>query len=453
MGVTGNFNEGCMKITHWKVNHMTNPCGYQMGETSFSYMVEGAKGKRQTEARIVVAEAKTGAVVADTGFMEELNRLGQKVSCKLQPCTRYKWKVTVRTDAGEEATSDAQYFETAKMDEPWTGRWITCQNTSKRHPVFQKAFSLEDIFPEIDDAELSQEGSSCEEGSADRSLKNLTCEKKPIEARLYICGLGLYEAQINGKPVTRERLTPYCNDYSTWLQYQTYDVSELLEKENQICVTLAPGWYMGRFGFTSKEGQDGYYGTDYKLIAELRLSLPDGTVRVLGTDDTWTVKRSNIVFSNIYDGEQVDDTLEELPEEPVSYCQESAALKERMSIPVYMQEELKPVELIRTPAGEMVFDLGQNMAGSFRLRVKEPAGTKVHVQVGEVLQGGNFYRDNLRSAKAEYIYISDGEEHVLEPRFTFYGYRYAKVEGVSDLKLDDFTGLAYYSDTKSAGAL
>lgn len=412
-----------MKITHCKVNHMINPCGYQMGVPVFSYIVEEAEGKRQTEARIVVTEAKSGNIVADTGFMENLDRLGQQVPCRLKPRMKYEWKVTVHTDAGEEAVSETQYFETGKMEESWIGRWITCKKTPERHPVFQKSFSLEN-FP-------------FGEGFA--------------EARLYICGLGLYEARLNGKAVTKERLTPYCNDYSTWLQYQTYDVSGLLEKENELSVTLAPGWYMGRFGYTSSTGQNGYYGTDYKLIAELRIVLSDGTVRVIGTDDTWTVIRSNIVFSNIYDGEQVDDTLEELPEEPVSYCEEPAALKERMSIPVYVQEELKPVELIRTPAGEMVFDLGQNMAGSFRLHVQEPAGTKIHVQVGEVLQDGNFYRDNLRTAKAEYIYISDGKEHILEPRFTFYGYRYAKVEGVSDLKISDFTALVFYSDIPQAG--
>ena len=461
-----------MKITNCKVNHMTNPCGYQMGTPVFSYVVEEAEGKQQTEARIVVSEAKSGVTVADTGFLEDLDRLGQQVSCSLQPRTRYEWKVTVRTDAGEEAESDPQYFETGKMGEPWEGRWITCRKTSERHPIFQKSFSLEDSAGEEgriggeetggEEGRIGGEGTGSEEkcidgegtgGEEGRVGGENSAREDFAEARLYLCGLGLYEARLNGHPVTEERLTPYCNDYSIWVQCQTYDVSELLEKENQLSVTLAPGWYMGRFGFTSKPGQEGYYGTEYKLIAELRVVQRDGTVRVIGTDDTWTVKRSNIIFSNIYDGEQVDDTLEELPEEQVEYCEGPTDVRDRMSIPVYAQEKLEPVELLRTPAGEWVFDLGQNMAGSFRLRVQEPAGTRIHVQVGEVLQGGNFYRDNLRSAKAEYLYISDGREHILEPRFTFYGYRYAKVEGASNLKISDFTGLAYYSDISRTGRL
>lgn len=412
-----------MKITHCKVNHMINPIGFQMGVPVFSYIVEEAQGKRQKEARITVRETESGAIIADTGFRETIDRLGQQVPCDLQSCRKYEWTVSVRTDAGEEAVSGPQYFETGKMDEPWTGRWITCRNVSDRHPVFRKSFALADFSG-----------------------------KEMKEARLYICGLGLYEAQINGQPVTEEKLTPYCNDYSTWLQYQTYDVTEILEQENTITVTLAPGWYMGRFGFSSNAEDKGYYGTDYKLIAELKVTFADGSVGVLGTDDTWKVTRSNIIFSNIYDGEQVDDTLEELPEEKAYYCEEKTPLKDRMSLPVYVHEELKP-QLLRTPAEELVFDLGQNMAGGFRLRVKEPAGTRIHVQVGEVLQNGNFYRDNLRTARAEYIYVSDGKEHILEPRFTFYGYRYARVDGVSDLKTEDFTGLAYYSDIQPAGYL
>lgn len=95
--------------------------------------------------------------------------------------------------------------------------------------------------------------------------------------------------------------------------------------------------------------------------------------------------------------------------------------------------------------------MGQNFAGIFTFRVKEPAGTKIHIQTGEVLQKGNFYNENLRSAKSEYIYISDGNETVIRPHFTYYGYRYVKVEGVSDLKIEDFTGLALYSDIEMGG--
>ena len=253
--------------------------------------------------------------------------------------------------------------------------------------------------------------------------------------------------------IGEEFLAPYCNNYNEWVQYQTYDVTEQLKEEGDLCVLLGNGWYFGRFGFNDADGKP-YYGKERKLIAELRLAYEDGTEEVIGTDESWQVTRSNIFFSNIYDGEKMDDTLE--PVAPAAACAAEppkGALTARMSLPVKVMEELPVAELIHTPAGETVVDLGQNIAGSFRLRVHEPKGTKIHVQVGEVLQQGNFYRDNLRSAKAEYIYISDGKEHILQPYFTFYGYRYAKVEGISDLKAEDFTGLVLYSALPENGRL
>ena len=175
--------------------------------------------------------------------------------------------------------------------------------------------------------------------------------------------------------------------------------------------------------------------------------------KVIGTDDSWQVTRSNIVFSDIYDGEQVDDTLPDLPEENAVLLHEALPLEDQRSIPVLPQEEIRPIALLDTPAGEKVFDLGQNFAGGFRLTVHEPRGTRICVQTGEVLQKGNFYRDNLRGAKSEYVYISDGKPHVLSPKFTYYGYRYAKVTGVHHLTLDSFVGVAYYSDVRPVSTM
>ena len=111
------------------------------------------------------------------------------------------------------------------------------------------------------------------------------------------------------------------------------------------------------------------------------------------------------------------------------------------------------MELIHTPAGELVLDLGQEFSGIFRLRVHVPTGQVVHIQTGEILQQGNFYNANLRTAKSEYFYTSDGSETVLEPKFTYFGYRYVKVEGVPDLKCEDFTGLALYSAVEQKGTI
>ena len=408
-----------MRVYDAKVNHMTNPMGFFMDGVSFSWKVDEARGKAQKAARVrVAADEKMQEILFDSGMDEQADSLAYPVELALEPRTRYFWQVTVLSDAEEEADSEVQWFETSKMSEEWTGKWLTCDSTEKRHPIFSK-----EIAP----------------------------AKEMAKARLYVTGLGLYEAYIDGKKVGDEYLTPYSNNYNRWVQYQTYDITDQIARGGKLSILLGNGWYKGRFGFSAFEDK-GYYGNEWKVIADVVLTYTDGTEEVIGTDESWTVTRSRIMFSNLYDGEQIDATAPELPAEEPTVCDApKGRLEARRSLPVVAHEHIKPVELIHTPAGEQVFDMGQNFAGIFTFRVKEPAGTKIHIQTGEVLQKGNFYNENLRSAKSEYIYISDGNETVIRPHFTYYGYRYVKVEGVSDLKIEDFTGLALYSDIEMGG--
>lgn len=122
-----------------------------------------------------------------------------------------------------------------------------------------------------------------------------------------------------------------------------------------------------------------------------------------------------------------------------------------MSLPVKIMERIRPVELIHTPAGEQVLDFGQEMTGWVEFACKEPAGAEVFLQHGEILQNGCFYNDNLRSAKAEYHYISDGTPRTVRPHFTFYGFRHVKVQGMETVDLNDFTGCVLYSQMERTG--
>lgn len=418
-----------MQIYDMKVNHLTNPLGFRMPRTVFSWKVREAEGKRQEAARIqIAADEGMQEILFDSGLDAEADSRAYSAAVGLQPYTRYYWTVTVYSEAGEKAVSKVQWFETAKLQEAWQAKWITCDNREKRHPYFEK------------DVEV----------------------KKPVRrARLYISGLGLYEAFYQVREgelsvperIGEEYLTPYSNDYNEWVQYQTYDVTELLQRTGRLSVLLGNGWYKARFGFSALEDV-GFYGDAWKLIAELRLEYEDGTQEVIGTDESWSVRRSKITFSNLYDGEKVDDTLEELEICQAQVCEApKGILMERMSLPVTIHETFTPVELLHTPAGELVLDLGQEITGIFALRVKQPAGTKIHIQTGEILQGGNFYNENLCSARSEYIYIADGSEKVIIPHFTFYGYRYVKVQGIPDLRKEDFKGLALYSDFQEIGSM
>ena len=404
-----------MRITDCQVSHLTNPLGFDLGVPCFSWVVQDAKGTRAEVSRLVICKGEEPIV--DTGWAK-LNALSTRIDFPLQPRTRYTWTISVRTDFGEEAFSEESWFETGRMAESWTGAWIGCDDSELRHPIFSK-----EIHP----------------------LKPVRC------ARLYLCGLGLYEACWNGEKIGCEYLTPYCTNYDAWMQYQTFDVTEQLQTDGMLSIELGNGWYKGRFGFDPSKAP--YYGNSWKLIADLVLIYQDDTEEIIGTDETWQVTRSMIHFSNIYDGEHRDDTLPHLPATSARMVEPPRGkLSARLSTPVKVQEERK-CSLICTPAGEMVLDTAQNMTGTFRLRVCEPKGTRIHLQFGEILQDGNFYRDNLRSARAEYIYVSDGKEHILEPKFTFYGYRYVKIDGIADLDPQDFTALVLHSELPRTGWL
>ncbi|MBO6158459.1 MAG: family 78 glycoside hydrolase catalytic domain [Firmicutes bacterium] len=410
----------------------------------FSWTVEDAVGTKQDKARLIIREENPinspRRQVCDT-LWQDLNSLACPIDLPLKPRTRYIWNVSIRTDKeGEEAVSDDHYFETSKMDEPWIGKWIGCDDSQERLPIFHKDISV---------------------------------AKEVLSARLYITGLGLYEARMDGLKISDEFLTPYCNDYFDWVQYQTFDITPDLSSlgDHQLDVELGHGWYSGRIGFSGRP--EPFFGNSYKLLAEIHIVYKDGTEEVIGTDDSWSVTRSHITFTNIYDGEWRDDTLPDTEPEKVCYVdapkgnprtgngEKEAILTARYSVPVRIYESFPVLELIKTPAGECVLDIGQNIAGIWSLKVNEPEGTKVHLQVGEILQQGNFYNENLRTAKAEYWYTSGGQAVTLMPKFTFYGYRYVKIEikrpeedsfhAPEDFQTDSFAAFSLTSDNVQRG--
>lgn len=403
-----------MKIINCRVNHITGPLGFMIERPVFSWNIADSEAE-SFQAKLTVCQDQN--VIYETGW-DDLDMLGTLADITPEPCTRYAWQVCVRDDQGEEAVSEVHYFETGMMDSRWQGKWITAKdNKEPRHPVFRRSFAVKE------------------------GLK---------KARLYVTALGLYEAWINGERTGKEYLTPFCTAYDRWLQVQTFDITGQLRNDNRIEIMLGNGWYRGRFGFDQKD--EPAYGDTWKLLAEIHIEYENGEQEVIGTGEDWEVLRSNINFSNIYDGEIVDDTLPELPVEKAVVSEADVVLKDRLSPELKAREEFVP-EILHTPKGETVFDLGQNQAGIFSMKVDEPYGTKIHLQFGEVLQDDCFYRDNLRTAKAEYVYISDGRPHVLYPHFTFYGYRYVKAEGLSDPEKAEFRGIALYSEIPERGCI
>ncbi len=409
-----------MKITHLNVNHIANPVGFELGRPVFSYLVEECGGKLQKAARIRVAtDAVMDQIVFDSGMDARVSALAYPLpeEVTLQPATRYYWDVSVEADNGDCATSEVAYFETAAVMPELCGEMIGCT----------EAMDVCEFF------------------------KTVTVAQPVKQGRAYVTALGIFELCINGEKVGNEYLTPYCNDYDSWYQVITFDVTKLLrEGGNEISAVVAPGWYSGYFGF---EGKNKTYGEDLGLFLNLNVVGVDGSVQVISTDDTWMARACAIRSAEIYHGEVYEPGyVSDVVCGTKILAFDKNKLEARRSLPVVVKETLAPKRILHTPKGETVIDLGQNMVGWMAFKCSAPKGTKIYLQYGEVLQEDCFYRENLRSAKAEFTYISDGEERWVRPHLTFYGFRYVKVEGwVGELRTEDFVGEVIYSDMEVTG--
>lgn len=270
---------------------------------------------------------------------------------------------------------------------------------------------------------------------------------KPIKAAyMFITGLGLYRAFINGIRVGNRYLTPGFNDYDAYLRYQSYDIKDLLGKKNHLEIAMGDGWYKGRIGLDKKPGEDGeVFGDHYLLNATVRILYEDGSKEEILSDTSFQVKAGHSSMNSIYDGEFEDYSKNEEGISGVAYDEKAYNLVADFSAPIVQKDSLKPT-LYLSPKGEKILDFHQNMVGFVRIHKKLKLGEKIHLKHGEVLQHECFYNANLRSAKAEATYIGDGKKESYEPMFTFFGFRYVLVESDGEVDPSDFEGVVIYSD-------
>lgn len=409
-----------MKINRLKVNHIANPVGYQLGRPVLSFVIAESTGTCVKTARVRLAwdEAMT-QIVFDSGMDGQISPVAWPLpdEVELQPATRYYWDVSVEADDGDYGTSEVAYFETTAVMSELAGEVISCAEA-------------------LEVCEFS---------------KTVTVNTLVKRARAYVTALGIFELRINGEKVGKEYLTPYCNDYDSWQQVITFDVGELLRVgENELSVVVAPGWYSGYFGF---EGKNKIYGDELGLFLNLSVVGEDGSVQAFATDESWEARQCGIRSAEIYHGEVYEPGYVPDGVYGTRILEfDKSKLEPRRSLPVVVKETLSPKRILHTPRGETVIDLGQNMVGWMAFRCTAPKGTKIYLQYGEVIQDGCFYRENLRAARAEFTYISDGEERWVRPHLTFYGFRYVKVEGwVGEIRAEDFMGEVIYSDMEITG--
>ncbi|HWC77424.1 MAG TPA: glycoside hydrolase family 78 protein, partial [Blastocatellia bacterium] len=281
-------------------------------------------------------------------------------------------------------------------------------------------------------------------------------------ARAYVTSHGLYEMHLNGRRVGDQVFTPGWTSYKKRLQYQTYDVTTLLKTgDNAVGVLLGDGWFRGYLGFA---GQRNVYGDRLGLLCQIQITYKDGREESVTSDQNWRATTGPILMSDIYNGETYDARLEKAgwttsgfvdsgwtAVKTASHSKSNLVAAEGPA--VRKIQEIKPTNIIKTPGGDTVVDMGQNMVGWVKLKVQGPAGTTVMLRHAEVLdKQGNFYIENLRPAKQTVQYtLRGGGPEVFEPRFTFQGFRYVAVAGYpGELTPDSVSGVVIHSDMTPA---
>jgi len=426
-------------ITELRVEYMKNPIGIGVRVPRFSWMLFGSgRGIKQGGYQIQVFEGDPlfQSMIWDSGRMSSEQSVHIRYDgASLKSRQTYHFRVRAWDVQERDSGWQNGFFETGILDfTEWKAQWITC-DLEKHHreaeasPMFRKAFAV----------------------------------KAPLRsARIYATALGIYELELNGQRLNDHLFTPGWTSYNKRLQTQTYDVTmDIRSGNNAIGITVADGWYKGRIGGHPRN----FYGDRRAALLELHLTYEDGSEEVVITDGSWRAETGPIVMASLYDGETYDARLEKDDWSSAAYDDSSwlpVEITERgkhmllpqENVPAVIVKELKPERVLQSSTGETILDFGQNLTGWVSYTVTAEAGTTIELVHAEILDSaGNLYVENLRSAKQTTRYICRGTENErYAPRFSFQGFRYAKVVGYpGKVMAEQFTAHVICSNLEQTG--
>lgn len=281
--------------------------------------------------------------------------------------------------------------------------------------------------------------------------RNFSINKQIKSAKLKITSLGCYVARINGERVGDFILAPGWTSNQR-IQFQTYNVKNLLKDENEVKISLGEGWFKGRINPRNNEDFSDFSPA---IICEIVIEYVDGEKYIIPSDECWESSLTNVTSSDIYNGERYDSNYIE-KYYPVK-IQQSPNLKivKQQGEKITEHENLKVHKVIITPKGEKVYDFNQNLTGYPVIKFHAKKGDVVSLSFAEILdKDGNFYNENYRSAKSEYYYVAKDGINEYKPQFTFYGFRYVRVD-VAPKTFDEscITATVIHSDMKRTGYL
>lgn len=282
--------------------------------------------------------------------------------------------------------------------------------------------------------------------------KKFTLETSPEKARLYLTSRGIFEASLNGQRVGNDFMTPGWTNYHEKIETLTYDVGPLLQEgENELRVKVAKGWYAGTI-------LDSYWGETPELLAQLEC---DGEVKVV-TDENWQVSTASpIVMADIYNGEDYDArrqiTSESFRSVTTKAVEAKPLLRPKAFQTVKITQGVTPVSLDKREDGSVIYNLNQNIVGTFAIQIPVKKNQLVTITVAEMLNAdGSLYRENYRKARSLATYLP-AEDGVIEyrPSLTFFGFQYAQIEGFDaehEPQIDWIRGLVLHTDFQQTGS-
>lgn len=418
------------------------PIHVQSRKPRFSWKREAGYGM-QKAYRILVAETEANllsgnALTWDSGIVESENS-----SCityagaPLRSKTRYWWKAEITLTDDTVLHTAAEWFETAVLSgDEWSAEWISAP---------EHRFGVTDLF-----------------------RKAFQLAAAPVSGRLYISGIGYYEAFLNGCKIGDCVLEPGWTDYRKRVLYSVYDITDMLcVGENTLGIELAEGWYgMRHPSFDRFMGKQPDWNGTPRLILEADIVLENGENihLVSGQDEGFAVSPGAVLENSVYDGEVYDARLAQPHWNSSGFAAagwQKAVAAESLG-GVLTAQQMPPIKVNKrwAPIGKkelshsVVADFGQNFAGWIAVKVKGSAGSKLTIRYGETLKSnGSVNQDNLRGAKARDVYIlcGDGEES-WHPRFTYHGFRYAELEADGDIELLDIEAQAVYTSVREIGS-
>ena len=451
-------------VTYLSCEYITNPIGLDIKQPRFCWILESSiRGQRQTAYQILVAASKemlnkNSGDMWDSGRIESnqsTHLLYKGIPLKSNQTYYYKVRVWDRDGNPSKYSEIAQFSMALLNPSDWQAKWIGIG--PEKEPKTEKGYF---------DSPSDQEGleDTVTVDSRSHLLRKEVVLDKPIRlARVYACGLGLYELRINGKKVGDKVLNPAKTHYRKQVLYDTYDVTELVQKgDNAIGMMLGNGWFNPAKKWWSWRMQ--WFGAK-RAIMQMHIDYADGTNQIITTDETWKATTGPIVNSCIYDGEIYDANLEKPGWDKVNYDDSAwenvniveapgGKLISQMMEPIKVNEIIEPVAVTNPKPDAYIYDMGQNFTGWVRLSIKGKKGTKVVLRYAENLgEDGSIdvMSNNLAQSTDYYIMKGEGIE-VYEPHFTYHGFRYVEVTGYPNLPhIENLQGCVVHSACRSIG--